>query len=248
MGHPILTNARAAVGFLTRIPVGDAVLDPGRAVPWFPIVGAAVGLIVAGVYAGALALVAPLPAAAVAIAVGVAITGAFHEDGLADLADATGGWDQESARRILKDPTHGTYGVSALLLSITVRVAALSALDRGAALAVLPAAHALGRGAALALLAVRRNDRDEGLAATFGAARVGAPVAAALLIATLSLAGWMPAAAALAALAAAAAAFVARRRLGVVNGDALGAAEQGGEALVLLLGAAALHHALPWWR
>ena len=147
-----MRGLRAAVAFLTRVPVGSADDDPGRSVPWFPVVGALVGLVVAGLYAGALQLLPALPAAAIAVAAGVLLTGAFHEDGLADTADALGAWEPEEARRILKDPTHGTYGVSALVLVLVTRVGALSALGGWAALAVLPAAHALARAASLSML------------------------------------------------------------------------------------------------
>src|SRR5205823_10740767 len=120
---------------------------------WFPVVGALLGLGAAGVYAGTRLVLPSLVAATLAVCVAVLLTGAFHEDGLADTADAIGGgWNREDALRILKDPTHGTYGVLAIALSVLLRVGAVAALDGWAALAVLPAAHALSRGAAVGLL------------------------------------------------------------------------------------------------
>ena len=81
----------AAVQFLTRVPVRTAqASDMARAVTWFPVVGALIGAAVGGVAVGLGELV-PMPvAAAVAVLFGVLVTGAFHEDGLADSADAFG--------------------------------------------------------------------------------------------------------------------------------------------------------------
>src|SRR5262249_54628222 len=84
----LMRNLRAAITFLTRIPipVSDAPLT--AAVPWFPIVGGMIGLTVGLVAAGLLELVPALVAASVGVLLGVLLTGAFHEDGLADVADA----------------------------------------------------------------------------------------------------------------------------------------------------------------
>ena len=159
-----------AVSFLTRVPTGTGARpaeELARFVPWFPVVGAGVGLAVAGVYAGALRLLPPLPAAAVAIVAGVCLTGAFHEDGLGDTADAfAGGWDRESTVRILQDPRLGTFGVLAVAASLLLRVAAVAALAPAAALAALPAAHALSRAGAVATMAALPAAAGTGLGAT----------------------------------------------------------------------------------
>ena len=252
-----MRGLRAALAFLTRVPVGSFDGDdPGRSLPWFPVVGALVGLVVAGVYAGALQLVPALAAAAVAVAIGVLLTGAFHEDGLADTADALGAWEPEEARRILKDPNHGTYGVSALVLVLLVRVTALSALGGWSALAVLPATHALARAASLSMLTATPAATDEGLGALYaaraGRKRVWVAMAAGLAI-TLASVGpvLLPVAVLLASFGAAGVTRVGSRRVGGITGDVLGAAEQIAETLVLLMGAAVASHrwvALPWWR
>ena len=141
-----------AVSFLTRVPVGGGIREAGElagSVPWFPVVGAGVGLAEAGVYAGARMLLPPLVAASLAVVAGILLTGAFHEDGLGDTADAfAGGWDRESTIRILKDPRLGTFGVLAVAAGLLLRVGAVAALAPGAALAALPAAHALSRATA----------------------------------------------------------------------------------------------------
>ena len=254
-----MNGLRAAAAFLTRVPVASADVDGSasvaRSLPWFPVVGALVGATVAGVYAGALQVLPALPAAAVAVTAGVLLTGAFHEDGLADTADALGAWEPEEARRILKDPTHGTYGVSALVLVLVTRVGALSALGGWTALAVLPAAHALGRAAALGLLGAVPAATDEGLGASY-AAHVGRRQLlwvglAGMALGAAAAGAWVVPAAALAAIGAGEVGRVGARRVGGVTGDVLGAAEQVAEALVLLLGAAVVTQGwrgLPWWR
>jgi adenosylcobinamide-GDP ribazoletransferase len=235
-----------AVAFLTRVPTGGGARRPeelARSVPWFPVVGAGVGLAVAGVYAGAGALLPPLPAAAVAVVAGVCLTGAFHEDGLGDTADAlVGHHDREATVRILQDPRLGTFGVLAVAASLLLRVAAVAALAPAAALAALPAAHALSRAAAVATLAAFPA-AGTGLGASHARALSGrralAGTAAGLAVA-LALLG---AAAAWAAAAAALAAFLlgrlAVRRIGGVTGDVLGAVQQLGEVVVLLAAVAA---------
>ena len=76
-----------------------------------------------GVAAALMHIVPPFVAAALAVMLGALLTGAFHEDGLADVADAfAGGWTREDRLRILDDPLHGSYGVAALCGSIVLYV------------------------------------------------------------------------------------------------------------------------------
>jgi adenosylcobinamide-GDP ribazoletransferase len=237
-----------AVSFLTRVPTGTGARraeELARFVPWFPVVGAGVGLAVAAVYAGAGQLLPPLPAAAVAVVAGVCLTGGFHEDGLGDTADAfAGGWDRESTIRILKDPRLGTFGVLAVAASLLLRVAAVAALAPTAALAALPAAHALSRAGAVATMVALPAAGDTGLGATYVLAlsrRRALAGAAAGLAAALALLGLAAAwAAAAVALAAYLLGRLALRRIGGVTGDVLGAVQQLGEILVLLTAAAAV--------
>ena len=237
-----------AVSFLTRVPVGAGergAEELAGFVPWFPVVGVGVGLVVGGVYAGGSELVPPLPAAGVAVVAGICLTGAFHEDGLGDTADAfAGGWDRDSTVRILKDPRLGTFGVLAVAASLLLRVVAVAALAPGAALAALPAAHALSRAAAVATMTFLPPAAETGLGASYALAlsrrRALAGTLAGLAIA-LALLGppalW-------AAVAAAVAAFalgrLATRRIGGVSGDVLGAIQQLGEVLTLLVAVAAV--------
>ncbi|HZA83559.1 MAG TPA: adenosylcobinamide-GDP ribazoletransferase [Actinomycetes bacterium] len=234
-----------AVSFLTRVPVGVGVgraQELARAVPWFPVVGVGVGLVVAGAYAGAGVLLPPLPAASVAVVAGICLTGAFHEDGLGDTADAfMGRHDRDRTVAILQDPRLGTFGVLAVAASLLLRVGALAALGPAAALAALPAAHALSRAAAVAAMAALPAAGDTGLGAAYGRALsrpralLGAAAGLAVALALLGVA------AAWAAAAAGAAAFLlgrlAVRRIGGLGGDLLGAIQQLGEILVLLAAA-----------
>src|SRR5829696_2439729 len=96
----------AAVQFLTRVPVQlRAAPDVAAAVVWFPAVGAVVGLIAGSIAGFGEDLVGSLASATLGVLAGVLMTGAFHEDGLADLADAVGGGATRERRlEILRDP------------------------------------------------------------------------------------------------------------------------------------------------
>ena len=118
-------SVRAAFGFLTRIPVGAGSFskeDLRWAPAHFPLVGAVIGSILAAVYA-ACAGWGPLVAATLTVGVSLVLTGAFHEDGLADSADGLGGgYTPERVLDILKDSRLGTFGTVALVVSILLRV------------------------------------------------------------------------------------------------------------------------------
>jgi adenosylcobinamide-GDP ribazoletransferase len=243
-----------AVSFLTRVPTGTGAGAPAelaRSVPWFPVVGAGVGLAVAAIYAGSHTFLPPLPAASLAVVAGIALTGAFHEDGLGDTADAFGGHhDRDGTVRILKDPHLGTFGVLAVAASLLLRAGAVAALAPVAALAALPAAHALSRAAAVAAMTALPAAGDTGLGAGYALAlsrRRGLAGAAAGLGIALALLG-LPAlvAAAAAGLAALALGRLAVRRVGGVTGDVLGAVQQLGEILTLLVAVAATTGGWDW--
>jgi adenosylcobinamide-GDP ribazoletransferase len=221
-------------------------------VVWFPVVGALVGAAVGAVAAGLGELVPASVAAAVAVLTGVLITGAFHEDGLADSADAVaGGWTLERRLEILKDPRHGSYGVAALCGSIVLRVVAVATLGPAAAFGGLVAAHALGRGAAVATMGLVPVARPDGLGAEFARSvrlgRAAAGAAIALAIAALATGWWVGPLAAAAAAAAVAVALVARRAFGGITGDVLGAIEQVAECLVLVTVTGLAVRSELWW-
>jgi adenosylcobinamide-GDP ribazoletransferase len=240
------------VQFLTRLPVRlRAAPDLSRSVPWFPVVGALIGAAVGGVAAGLMELVPPLVAAAIAILFGVLLTGAFHEDGLADTADAMGGWTPERRREILKDSRHGSYGVAAMCGTIVLRIVCVASLGPAVAFASLVTAHTIGRGAAVGVMGAAPPVPEEGLGADYtrslSPARAGSGVLAALLIGALAVGWWVVPFAAAAFVAALAVSLIARRAFGGVSGDILGAVEQVAECAVLVVATGlTLRHPL-WW-
>lgn len=248
-GGTLLSGLRTALSLLTRIPVGSAEPEMRRSVRWFPAVGALVGLVVGGLDALGELILPDLLSATVAVSAGVILTGAFHEDGLADTADALGAGSPEDALRILRDPRHGTYGVTAIVLGVTVRVAALTALAGWAAVAALPAAHALSRTASAWMLAAVRPAAPQGLGAGYARSVERRDVVIAVVlgvaIGTAAMGPWVAAAVGVTALGAGAVAALAVRRFGGITGDLLGAAQQVGEISVLVL--AATLAANGWW-
>ena len=228
-----------SVAFLTRLPIRlETPLPLAAAVPGFPLAGALVGGIAAAVLALALwAGIPPLAASLLAVGASIAATGALHEDGLADSADGLfSGAPRERVLEIMRDSRIGTFGALALILSVGLRVSALSVLLDGAA--ALVAVHALSRGWLPWLMRDDAPARTDGLAAAAGrpeADRVYWAAAFGLAIAVIAL-GPGPAllAAAVAAASALGVAALARRRLGGYTGDTLGAAEQAAEIGALL--------------
>ena len=211
---------REAVAFLTRLPVGGGALSP-RSVLWFPLVGAALGALVGGAAVGLVGLVPPLLAGALAVALELALTGALHVDGLADSGDGLGGRDRERELAIMRDHALGAYGASALVLDLIAKSAALAVLaERGEVLPVV-AAFAVSRAAALPLAAALPYARTEGAGRALDRL---APVVAAGGVALAAVAA-VPAPATLGAgaLVVVAIWWLARRRLGGVTGDVMGA-------------------------
>jgi adenosylcobinamide-GDP ribazoletransferase len=246
-----------AVSLLTRLPVraargADAL---ARAVPWFPVVGAGVGIGIALAFVAGAQLLPPLVAAAAATAAGAIATGALHEDGLGDLADALGaGGDRRRRLEILDDPRQGTFGVLALGIALVVRVGCIATLDAYSALALLPSAHALSRGAAIVLLRRLPVASGGGLGASYAgsvtAAQEAGGILAAVALAAALVGRWVAPAVVVCGAAAAVVGAVARRHLGGIGGDVLGATQQVAELAVLTLGAAVVHEGWPplaWW-
>ncbi|WP_271300088.1 adenosylcobinamide-GDP ribazoletransferase [Sphingomonas sp. CV7422] len=241
-----------AVQFLTRLPVpGLARLSAAaaadgfaRAMAWLPLIGAAIGLVTATVFTASAMLWPPVIAALLALVVEALLTGALHEDAVADFCDAFGGHARgEEALRILRDSRIGSYGALGLGLTVALRCAAIVALPPALAVAAIVAAATLGRLWAV-LLAAILPPVGAGTAARTG----GVPPRRALLALLASVPGvaplaWlMPAAVAIQAAVALvllpALARLLRRRIGGSTGDGLGFAVAIGQ-LALLLGVAA---------
>ncbi|HVW30622.1 MAG TPA: adenosylcobinamide-GDP ribazoletransferase [Polyangiaceae bacterium] len=131
MTFPAVRGIRAAFVFLTRLPLGGFPYSAAE-LRWssahFPLAGAALGLLLLGVWHLSIPLGASVAAVLVMIAEVVA-TGALHEDALADTADALGGGtDRERIFAILKDSRIGAYAAVTLVLALLLRVLLLASL------------------------------------------------------------------------------------------------------------------------
>jgi adenosylcobinamide-GDP ribazoletransferase len=153
----MLRGARLAVTFLTRVPVGGFPYseDEARwASAWFPAVGLVLGVGYAALFTLTLAAGAWV-AAILVVACALFVTGAFHEDGLADSADALGGAiPRDRVLQILKDSRIGSYGAAALIVALLLRAALIVRLaDSPYSLWwALPLAESLSRAAAVWLM------------------------------------------------------------------------------------------------
>jgi adenosylcobinamide-GDP ribazoletransferase len=245
-----LDDLRTAVAFLTRLPMphptGPMPEHFVRAHRMFPVVGAAIGGTVGLLLLGLRAIGVPdLAAAALALGASALLTGALHEDGLADVADGFGGGrDKDAKLEIMRDSRLGTYGALILMVSFVTRLSALAALADAAVVPCLIAAHALARGVLPAMSMSLPYARQDGLAANAGRpelATAAMAAAFALVIAVVSLPVGGALSAALVAVAAAIGmAWLAQRQIGGQTGDVLGGAEQLAETAVLVLLAARL--------
>ncbi len=232
----------AALQFLTRGPIRlrrEPKLDD--TVAWFPLAGAIIGAAVGGAAAGMWHLTPALLAGAVGVVVGLLITGAFHEDGLGDIADAFGGgWTVERRLEILKDSRHGTYGVAAICASILLRVVALGSLPGPWAMFTgAVAAHTMGRVAAVAMAGSMRLATHSGLGADYGRGttpvRATVGCLAGVAITAIAVGWWAAPLTGAALVAVLATGTLARRKIGGISGDVLGATEQVAEILCLVV-------------
>jgi adenosylcobinamide-GDP ribazoletransferase len=230
------------VTFLTVIPVPirPAVggFDLGAALPWFPLVGAAVGAAGGGVRVAFDTLLGPGPSTMLALCVMVVLTGALHQDALADTCDGLGvRGDRERRLAVMRDPTVGAFGVLAIVLWALTEFAALDALTAKRVLWSLIAAGAVSRMTAVLHGRLAPPARSDGLGATLrvstiatvcavvvaflvcvavtGLARAGLALGVGVAVAGLSAAG-------------------ARRAIGGSTGDTLGASVAIAEIAVCL--------------
>ncbi len=244
-----LIDVKIALIFFTRLPLPHAgrIEGPDLArVTWAnPLVGLTVGAIAGGVFwlAGWLGL-PPFIAALLAVAASLAVTGCFHEDGLADVADGFGGgWTRARKLEIMRDSRLGTYGTAVLVMALLLRVAALAALaDPALAVPALLAAHAGARAPVPLFMTLLPLARAEGLSAYAGpppSASVAVSLGLGLLVLLLAL-GWWDGWLALLVLliAGSCLGWLAMRQIGGYTGDVLGAQEQLGEIAILLVAVA----------
>ncbi len=156
-----------ALGFFTRIPVPNFAdfqeSDLNHSAKYFPLIGIIVGLIGAGSFALSAELLPQNLAVLISMATTIYLTGAFHEDGLADSADGLGGgWQREQILTIMQDSRLGTYGAVALFLMLFAKFQLLSSLDSYLVPFALIAGHALSRLAAVYIMASLNYTKPEG--------------------------------------------------------------------------------------
>lgn len=249
--HHELRLFLVAVQFFTRVPVPAWV---GFSPAWlqasarhFPGVGLCVGVVGAVVLAGASGLTSPTVAVLLSMMATVVLTGAFHEDGLADTCDALGGHvSRARALEIMKDSRIGSYGTVGLVLVLGLKAALLASLPLALAVPALIFGHTVSRGAAVVLLRTLpyAGDTDQSKAKPLATGVSSGGLLAALgwvAFTAAAMAAWQFAWAVpllLSTALAAAGTWACRRwwlgRLGGFTGDTLGATQQLTECLALL--------------
>lgn len=249
-----------ALQFFTRLPIPRWVgFQPHwlqHATRYFPLVGWIVAWACALVYLAAVQFWPQMVAVLLSTAAGIWLTGAFHEDGFADVCDGLGGAvSRERALEIMRDSRLGSYGVIGIVALLLTKLAALQALLPLQVLAVLGMAHPLSRWLATCLIWRMEYVREEGkvkpLAQQMGQGEFLLATLFAVLpvigVIALGMMSWQRIAAGV-LLAAVATLWLAarfRRRLGGYTGDCLGAVQQLSET-AFYLGALA---SLPsWWN
>jgi adenosylcobinamide-GDP ribazoletransferase len=234
----------AALTFLTRIPWGSRREQTpervGRSLPYFPVVGIIVGGIGALVYRAAAFGYTPGVAALLGVAATSVVTGAFHEDALADVCDAFGGWTPERRREIMRDSRVGSFGAVGLILLVGAKILLLAGMPPTRAMCALLAGHAVGRWSSVVMTRWFPYRADEsslarpfGTSATTGAVIVATAIAA---LATLPLgAATCVVMLALVVVLCILAGRFFRRWAGSVTGDCLGATNQLAEVLCYMV-------------
>ena len=244
--RPQPRDLAVALALLTRLPLPypdfapDAPRPAAHAAWAYPLVGVVVGVLSA--LAAFIALWLGLPAsvaALFALLAGVTSTGAMHEDGLADCADGFwGGWTRDRRLEIMKDSQIGTYGVIALVLSVGLRWAAISALiTDGALLMALVGAGVISRAGMVLIMTYLPHARSTGLSRQTGIPPRGAALfAGAIGLAALALITPAPIFSVIMAvgIVLVTTTLIAKAKIGGQTGDVLGSAQQLIEIAVLL--------------
>lgn len=232
-----------ALSLLTRLPIKLSEEDYTRSADaaWaYPLVGLVTGLIASAAAGLALWLGLPLWAASIfAIGAGMIVTGAMHEDGLADCADGFwGGWDPAMRLKIMRDSQAGTYGILALLGTQALRFGAvLAILGQDDWALTLIAVHVAARATMPMIMASLPHARSDGLSKSVGqvtlqSAGIAAAIGTIALLLGFGAGGvWLAIFAALTTLAVA---TTAKAKIGGQTGDVCGAAQQVTEIALLL--------------
>lgn len=231
-----VTLLLVAVQALTRVPVSVPFEAGalGRSVRFFPLVGLGVGGVAAGVFALSALGLPTFVAACLSLGATLLLTGALHEDGLADCCDALGGRTAADRLRIMRDSRIGAFGTLGLLVVTGAKLGCVAALPDAAW--ALVAAHGVSRAWIVGVSAALPYARTEGMAAAV-AAPAWTDVALAAVFgmgAVLLLGPRATAALGASGLVAMGVALYARRRVGGYTGDVLGGVQQLTELAVLL--------------
>ena len=247
----IITQFRLALSFLTTLPAGSFSSEVpeetlGHTQAWFPLVGLLLGLILFFSACFFKIFFSPAICAALIVTIHFFLTGGFHLDGLADTADGlmSGQPEREKIFSIMKDSYLGSMGATALVLLLLLKYSALAVIINKAPLALI-IFPVLGRYAIVQLTFSSVYARAEGgLGAIFTnycGQREWLTAAIITLVSGLFLAGFAGLLSCFAiVLYIVIIKYTAQRRLGGVTGDILGYACESGEALVLLILAAAI--------
>jgi adenosylcobinamide-GDP ribazoletransferase len=247
----LIADVRIAISLSTRIPVGSATPaaegDIARASWALPVAGILVGLVGAIVYwLATRAHLQPEPAAMLALAATILITGAMHEDGLADAADGFGGGKtREQKLEIMRDSRIGSFGACALVASIVLRWSALAAIadQRQVAIALI-VAHAAARAPLPLLMRLLPPARTDGLSVSAGQPPPQSVVIAIVLGVVCLLFGLGGSGTMIVLLTLAVAVllilWLAKKQIGGQTGDVLGALEQVCEAAVITIASSLL--------
>jgi adenosylcobinamide-GDP ribazoletransferase len=242
----LATDLKVGVLFCTSLPVGSAGAiagaDVARAGWAMPVAGALVGALGALSYWLAVEVgLTPMPAAMLALVATLIVTGGLHEDGLADTADGFGGGtSRERKLAIMRDSRVGTFGVCALLASFILRWSALVTLaePRQVAMALI-ASQVSARATLPAFMRLVPPARTDGLSANAGRPPWGTIVGAGAIAAIALLLCLGPRGALVGLLLLTVAellvAWLSIRQIGGQTGDVVGALEQTGEIVILLI-------------
>jgi adenosylcobinamide-GDP ribazoletransferase len=230
-----LAALRAGLMFFTRLPVPSSAdydpMDLQRAAAWFPFVGWVVGVVAAGVWWAASQVWSSEVASGLSIAATLLLTGAFHEDGFADVCDGFGGgYTKERVLEIMRDSRVGAFGAIGVVMMLGLKWQTVAGFSPVLGAAVLIAGHALSRAASVSLMAVLNYVQEApGKAKPMATQLDGGRLAWALVcgVAPLVL---LPASGAWTLVAVAGLwaglAWWFKRRIGGYTGDCLGAAQQ----------------------
>lgn len=229
--HPFL----CALQFLTRVPLALRTAPSAGDLRWAPAYYSVVGLLIGGgaaaVYRASVAILPSSVSTLLALLFLVAITGALHEDGLADCADGFGAArERERILEIMRDSRIGTFGALAVVFAVLLKYALLTSLGQGDVLGALVLAPVLSRWLVLPLTIASRPARPDGLGSVFSRSASTGPMLVAA-VPVIVIGGWIlqlsfVVVAAGASVAVALFGWYCHRRIGGITGDCLGAAIQ----------------------